>query len=133
MGIEINVKGSGLKLDKWWKRWTYECAKLIALYPTLKADREVYMMGGNATPGEWKITGPANGVKAARDLFAEAGRKIGFKGGDLGAVQFWLDHMRGDHIIKLPLGSKRRYDDRRATVILGDGTKKVYQGGQEQG
>lgn len=76
-----------------WQWFGSETKRLAIKFPHMKALR--HSAGPKA--GEWVIYGGRDGEHAFRDLAIEAAQRIGYHGGPEGAVQFWLDHMNGDH------------------------------------
>lgn len=130
--MDLIFKDKPKTFDSWWVKWTYEMGRNARRYPGLSAKRKSSVGG---VPGEWEIFGPEVGVIAFRQLASEAARHIGFRGGDLGAVQFWLDHMQGDHILKRsPKRRRTEYtEDSVQIVVRADGTKEGWRGRQKVG
>lgn len=96
-----------------WARIQYECSKMKRKYPFLVAERRY--VGPKAN--EWVIINKADlgdemGPRLYRDIAIRSAELIGYHGGPEGAVQFWFDHMNGDHIIKekLPEVNEKEID-----------------------
>lgn len=117
------------ELNKFWIKFAIKCNQLAAKYPTLTAQRKENAGG---SPGEWFFLGPYMAVHEFKLLAIEGAKASGFKGTDELAVQFWLDQMHGDHIIKRS-PTPRKDDTRVAISIDSDGRKRGYRGRQEVG
>ena len=116
--------------SRFWRKWGSEMQRMGMRYPNLRANRAVT---ADNTPGEWVISGgPPEAIHTYRKLVAEAARKLGYHGGELGAVQFWLDHQAGDHIIRRQ-PKERKDDDRESQVTYRDGTIHRFRGRQQIG
>lgn len=115
--------------SQFWEKFGRECARLSRLYPNLKAQQIVRADGSE---GEWVISGPPAGVHTYKELACLAARHLGFHGTDALAVQFWLDHMNGKHIIRRT-PQQRRDDIREAQVTMAKGVLERYRGRQKLG
>jgi len=124
-----NPRAAKRELDLFWRWFTRKSHSLSLKYPGLRAERR-HNSGGS--PGEWGIIGPYAAISEFHDLAIKAAPRIGFKGTPEMALQFFLDHIYGDHIIRRT-PSQRRDDDRFAIVTRGDGTKEAYRGRQRVG
>lgn len=114
---------------EFWKQFTIRSAQMIRKFPTLNAERRHLSSG---LSGSWQITGPYAGIVEFEDLVVAGARHLGFHGGRAMAVQFFLDHMYGDHVINKSQ-QKRREDQRTAKVTLSDGSLEVFRGRQRLG
>lgn len=128
MAIQIIRKYAGIQWkDPWWIQWGHEMGELAIQFPNLVARR----IRRNSGRDEWDIVGPYQGVKKFRDMAALAAEKLGIKAGYNSRVQYWLDEMWGDHILKK---SKPRtnIDDVDFLVELNDAdqTKMMFRGKQ---
>lgn len=119
--------------SRFWAEMAFEFERLTKLYPTLNAFQKVYHgKTFEEIKGEWEITGPPVGVHTFKVLARRCAAHVGYKGGEYGAVQFWLDHMNGDHILRKS-AQLRRDDIREARVQLGDGRVERFAGRQRKG
>lgn len=116
--------------SQFWEKWGRECARMARLYPNLKAQQTVR---ADDSEGPWEITGPPVGVHSFRKLAVLAARQLGFHGGgDESAVQFYLDHVNGKHIIRRT-PTQRKEDIREAQVTMAKGVLERYRGRQKLG
>ena len=128
--MDVFAKNKSPNIDPWWTKWGVEMAHLAARWGlALNAKRRIM---SNGTPGEWVISGPPAAVKAFEDMAEMAGQHIGCKGTRAICIQFWLDHMQGDHIQRRP-APVRKDDERVQIYTKGDGTKEAYRGRQRIG
>lgn len=118
-----------LSWSQFWRQIAYETKELAKKYPELDADQEIYDDG---SCGEWKLVGPYMACTRFADIAELAARKLGYKGGRHGAVQFWLDHMNGNHM-QHAKAQGRQFDESEATVTMADNSKEVFRGRQKQG
>lgn len=75
---------------EFWRRIGVECARCAQKWPSLGADR--------GPRGTWELRGPYAAQAAFMDIAEAASARMGHRGTRLGALQFWLDHMNGEHI-----------------------------------
>jgi hypothetical protein len=121
-----NATGLVPEEDRFWGNFQADMDRLMRRYP-LDAHRRHSAEG---IPGEWIITGPDIAVSHFRTLAEAAAQRIGYRGGPLGAVQFWLDHIFGDHMIKKSY-THTPVNTREALYTNKDGSKTAYRGRHE--
>lgn len=124
-----------VQVVQFWAWFQAESRKLSKKFPFMTAERRKF--GDNA--GEWIIfnasdRGDKHGERAFRDLATQAASRIGYHGGPQGAVQFFLDHMHGDHTVmaKLPDVNPNEIDFYTEHNDQ-DGTRELHIGRYKQG
>lgn len=107
-----------------WDQISYEFMKFGKRFPYLTAER---VKNADGTTGAWVVGGVGAAVVGQfTDLADRAARMIGFKGyGRISGMQFWLDHMNGDHVQMAP--TENPIDKTRTRVVTNqDGQKEMY-------
>lgn len=118
-----------------WARLEYEFGRLKRRFPYMTAERR--KLGPKM--GEWVIINKADiadkaGERAYRDLATQAAALIGYHGGPDGAVQFWFDHINGDHVIKQKMPEVNPNEvDLFTEHNDSDGTRELHIGRYKQG
>lgn len=114
-------------VDAFWAWFTVQCRQMARLYPKMSAERPT--SGSNM--GVWILKGDPRGKRAFKELAVEAGRRIGSHAGPEEAMQFWLNHMHGDHFEAL----KPANIDWKTVDFLtqnSDGTREMHMGRYRQ-
>ena len=99
-------------------------AKVSAANPKTNDDREL------ATKTEWEFDGPYNAIKAFKDLACQASELLGCHATKEIQVQFFLDHLFGDHII-FKENPRVKDDDVEYVTTDGLGNRQGYRGRQK--
>lgn len=128
--MDIFVKNKPHELNRWWTAWGVEMEHFHRKYGNSFGATRLHLADG--TPGEWILKGNEDAIRTFRDMAVQAAEKTGYRGGPHGAVQFWLDHMNGDHVMR-QTQKLRKDDDRMQIVTNNDGTKEGYRGRQRIG
>ena len=94
------IKSNTKEDAEFWLRFQHESQQLARKYPTLSATRRNDLSTGN---GEWDLHGPYLAQAAFRDLAAAASERCGIRGTKNLLVNWWLDHLHGDHVKRTPI------------------------------
>jgi hypothetical protein len=101
-------KNQPREVSEFWRWQQIRARKLFLRFGNVNATRK--FTGPDA--GVWVFSATEPAVRAFKDMAVECAAKIGYHGGPEGAVQFWMDHLHGDHIIreKLPEQNMKQVD-----------------------
>lgn len=122
----MKKKLEDLSDNQFWKQVAYESKELAKKYPELTAERKVYNYGN----GEWDLVGPEFACHRFSDIAEACARRMGFTGSRLSAVQFWLDHLHGEHAAQNEAAGNK-IQDTEAIVTMANGQREGYKGRQK--